>query len=68
LYLYRPQQCTCEKRGDRLCYVAGGGCDLRSSDSYVVSGRYMRWMLNQLINGRAGTFHSHYFAVKTPFN
>jgi hypothetical protein len=31
--------------------VGRGGCDLRSSDSYVISSRYYRWMLDALIMG-----------------
>uniref|UniRef100_A0A7S0S6H7 Uncharacterized protein n=1 Tax=Mantoniella antarctica TaxID=81844 RepID=A0A7S0S6H7_9CHLO len=46
-----PAECTCEKRAQNLCYVATGGCDLRSSDSYIISSRYMQWMLNALIQG-----------------
>ena len=46
-----PEQCACEKRADKLCFVSRGGCDLRSSDSYVISSRYYRWMLDALIMG-----------------
>jgi hypothetical protein len=46
-----PEQCACEKRADKLCFVGRGGCDLRSSDSYVISSRYYRWMLDALIMG-----------------
>ena len=46
-----PPQCSCAMRGEKLCFVAGSGCDLRSSDSYIVSDRYFRWALDQLIQG-----------------
>jgi hypothetical protein len=46
-----PPQCSCLMRGEKLCFVAGSGCDLRSSDSYIISHRYFRWMLDQLIQG-----------------
>lgn len=46
-----PTPCACQKRGGKLCYVASAGCDLRSSDSYIVSRRYMKWMLSQLVGG-----------------
>ena len=46
-----PPQCSCAMRGEKLCFVAGPGCDLRSSDSYIVSDRYFRWALDQLIQG-----------------
>ena len=36
----------------REAVLAGGlGCDLRSSDSYIISHRYFRWTLDQLIQG-----------------
>ena len=46
-----PPQCSCAMRGEKLCFVAGSGCDLRSSDSYIISHRYFRWTLDQLIQG-----------------
>ena len=46
-----PTQCSCAMRGEKLCFVAGSGCDLRSSDSYIISHRYFRWTLDQLIQG-----------------
>ncbi len=46
-----PQQCACQMVGAKLCFVAGSGCDLRSSDSYIVSERYFKWTLDQLIQG-----------------
>ena len=38
-------------RGDKLCMVKASGCDLRSSDSYIISQRYFSWMVNAIING-----------------
>jgi hypothetical protein len=32
-------------------YIKGSGCDLRSSDSYIISKRYFSWMVNAIING-----------------
>ena len=46
-----PQQCACQMVGNKLCFVAGAGCDLRSSDSYIISQRYFKWTLDQLIQG-----------------
>ena len=46
-----PQECKCDVRTSKLCFVSNGGCDLRSSDSYIISERYYRWTLDKLING-----------------
>ena len=46
-----PRECACTPIADKLCYVTSGGCDLRSSDSYVVSRRYMKWLMHSLITG-----------------
>lgn len=46
-----PQECKCDVRTSKLCFVSSGGCDLRSSDSYIISERYYRWTLDKLING-----------------
>ena len=46
-----PRECKCDARTSRLCFVSSGGCDLRSSDSYIISERYYRWTVDKLISG-----------------
>ena len=34
-----PESCRCEQVGETLCWLQNGGCDLRSSDAYMVHRR-----------------------------
>ena len=34
-----PGECRCEQVGSLLCYLATAGCDLRSSDAYLIHSR-----------------------------